>query len=228
MDPVRIGVFGGTFNPIHQGHLHVARGVQRWFGLSMIHLVVAFRPPHKQPGDMIPFLHRYAMVCLAIAGERAFMPSLVELEPQVSSYSIDTMRKLARSAAFKDSIPYFIAGGDSLTEVHGWKDSWRLLTSYNFIFVVRPGTGVKEAVQRLPLSLQKRVRDLTDLTPVSARRCIASEPAGTKRIFLVDVGAPDISSSAIRKRVMSGASVGRMVPAPVGEYMRKLHLYGDR
>jgi nicotinate-nucleotide adenylyltransferase len=222
----RIGVLGGTFNPVHCGHLHIAIETQNLFSLSQVHFVVATVPPHKEPGDLIPFMHRYAMVGLATAGIRDFLPSLAELEPQASPFTIDTLKKLARAAGGKSNI-YFIAGGDSLQEVKSWRESEKLLNSYNFIFALRPGTQPASPKDVLPPQAAHRVLDLTGLTRDRARRTIARQK-GEPRIYLVDVGSLDISSTRIRTFASSGRPFHRMVPGPVWEYIRKLHLYGGR
>lgn len=222
----RIGVLGGTFNPIHLGHLHIAREIQRIFSLSQVHFVVATAPPHKVSEDLIPFVHRYAMVSLATAGEASFVPSLIELEPESSPFSTDTLRKLERRLG-PQCLLYFIAGGDSLAEVKSWRDSDRLLTSYNFIFAVRPGTGPLSPEDVLPERTSGLVQDLTQLKPVQIQRIIEGN-ADVKRIYILDVHAPDISATQIRERVSSGEDIHRMVPETVQEYIRKLHPYGGR
>ena len=224
---IRIGVLGGTFNPVHAGHLHLARAARRAFSLSRVHFVVACAPPHKRPGDLIPLMHRYAMVSLALAGEKEFVPSLVELGPKASGFAIDALGKLARQAGRTGERLYFIAGGDSLAEVHSWRESRKLLESYDFIFVTRPGTGTLELPRLLPPGVLRKVRDWRGLGPVSLRRRIGAEPGGESRIYIVDAKAPDISSSRIRELVRRGKTPGRMVPAGVREYIRKLELYGE-
>ena len=199
----RIGVFGGTFNPIHLGHLHIAGEIQRIFSLSEVHFVVATAPPHKAPENLIPFVHRYAMVGLATAGLPSFVPSLIELEPEPSPFSVDTMCKLERRLG-PQSVLYFIAGGDSLAEVKSWRESEKLLTSYNFIFAVRPGTGPLNPV--LPAGASALVRDLTRLKPAQIRNGI-EENGNVKRIYILDVHAPDISATQIRKWVSSEKAV---------------------
>jgi nicotinate-nucleotide adenylyltransferase len=222
----RIGVFGGTFNPIHCGHLHIAREVRKLFSLSHVQFVVATLPPHKGPEDLVPFMHRYAMVSLATAGLPGFLPSLVELEPQASPFSIDTLRKLARRAG-RGSKLYFIAGGDSLPEVKSWRNGGKLLNSYNFVFAMRPGARLVNPEQALSPKAARRVVDLTGLSRDRARRAIAQQK-GKSRIYLVDVGAPAISATRIRSLAASGGPFSCMVPGPVREYIRKLHLYGGR
>jgi nicotinate-nucleotide adenylyltransferase len=225
---MRIGVLGGTFNPIHNGHLHIARSVQKLFSLYQVHFVVATTPPHKSCKDLIPFTHRYAMVSLALAEEPAFIPSPVELEPKASPFSIDTMRKIGRKIDKDRCALYFIAGGDSLLEVKTWRESEKLLNTYNFVFVARPGTTSPMPADVLPESAAARVRDLTGIRRVQMLRQIAEKDVSENRIYIVNIGAPDISATRIRSLASSGESVRRMVPRPVGEYIRKLHLYGGR
>jgi nicotinate-nucleotide adenylyltransferase len=220
----RIGVLGGTFNPIHLGHLHIAAEIQKLFALSRVHFVVATVPPHKTPENLIAFTHRHAMVSLATAGIPAFLPSLVELEPEASPFSVDTMDKLARRTRLDKNVLFFIAGGDSLAEVKSWRESERLLNSYNFIFAVRPGTGPIDPGKVLPEKASARVCDLTGIGRVRMRRMIQEQSRGN-RIYIVDIGAPDVSATQIRRLAAMGKPIHRLVPAPVCEYIRKLHLY---
>ncbi len=224
----KLGVLGGTFNPIHLGHLHIARSAQRLFGLERVYFVVAASPPHKPLQDLIPLAHRYAMVSLATAGSRSFIPSLVELEPPSSPYSVHTMDKLAcRDAGDGDGL-YFIAGGDSLAEVSTWRESDRLLSSYNFIFVTRPGAVLAEPASMLPAKVIPKVRNLAGLGPRLLRRRIRSEVAqGGSRVFIVDMEALDISASQIRCLASRGRSIRHLVPPLVHAYLKKTHLYGE-
>jgi nicotinate-nucleotide adenylyltransferase len=224
----RIGVLGGTFNPIHYGHLHIAREVQRLFSLSQVHFVVAASPPHKNLENLIAFSHRYAMVSLATSGLASFVPSMVELEPQASPFSVDTINKLSRRFAREEAVLYFIAGSDSLPEVKSWHESEKLLSLCNFVFAIRPGTIAKDPKAVLPEVAAGRVIDLSGLGLIRARRQIGSQESDDFKIYVVDVGAPDISATRIRKLAGSGRSIHLFVPGKVGEYIRKLHLYGGR
>ena len=228
MRNVKIGVLGGTFNPIHFGHLHIAKSIQKVFSLSQVQFVVATTPPHKLPEELIPFTHRYAMVSLAVAGTPSFFPSMIELEPQASAFSVDTLQKLACYLYQERADLYFIAGGDSLAEVKTWRQSEKLLTTYNFIFAARPGTDPPNPGDMLPEKAVARVRNLIGCGRARIRREVAAETAGENRIYIVDVSAPDISATRIRARVSSGKSIRRMVPKTVCEYIDKLHLYGAR
>jgi nicotinate-nucleotide adenylyltransferase len=224
----RVGVLGGTFNPIHYGHLHIARYIRQIFSLSQVHFVVATVPPHKPLQNLIALTHRYAMVSLATSGEPAFIPSLIELEPQASPFSVDTMRKLERRVRPENGILYFIAGGDSLLEMKTWRKSETLLNSYNFVFVVRPGIKTFDPRNVLPEKTANRMRDLTGLGRVHMQRRIAEEKTRENRIYIIDIKAPDISATQIRRLVNAGKPIHRMVPRPVCEYIRKLQLYGGR
>jgi nicotinate-nucleotide adenylyltransferase len=219
-------VLGGTFNPIHRGHLHIAGEIQKIFSLAEVHFVVSTTPPHKVPGDLIPFTHRYAMVSLATAGISSFIPSLIELEPEASPFSVDTMSKLAHSLGRRKGLLYFIAGGDSLPEVKTWRESEKLLTSYNFIFATRPGSRPVNPADVLPGRAAARVWDLSGLG--QDKTCRVIEQTDARRIYILNVGAPDISATQIRALASSGKSIQRMVPKSVREYIDKLHLYGGR
>jgi nicotinate-nucleotide adenylyltransferase len=226
---VRLGALGGTFNPVHYGHLHIARSCQRVFSLSRVHFVVAAAPPHKSPEDLIPLLHRYAMVCMATYRMPSFVPSLIELEPPASSFSVDTLNKLAHRLDRGKDVLYFIAGGDSLAEVKTWRESEKLLTSHNFIFVLRPGTGIIDPKDVLPEQALLRVRNFAGLSRVQMQRQIAEEErSGENRIYIVDLNAPDISATRIRLEAGAGKPIKPAVPVPVRDYIRKLKLYGER
>jgi nicotinate-nucleotide adenylyltransferase len=224
----RLGVLGGSFNPVHLGHLHIAEHSREIFGLSQVFFVVASAPPHKSLQDLIPFAHRYAMVTLATSGNARLFPSMVELEPPPSPYSVDTLAKLARRYGTTGKDLYFIAGADSLLDVAGWHRPEMLLMSYNFIFVVRPGVKAPDISAVLPPAATSRVVDCRGINSTRVRRRIAAELAGPEcRIFLVDLAAPDVAASQIRRLASSGQRIDDLVPAPVQEYILKLHLYGE-
>ena len=228
MGILRLGVFGGTFNPIHSGHLHIARSVRKIFSLSKILFVVAADPPHKPSKKLISLAHRYAMVSLATSEEPLFVPSLIELESHASPYSVDTMRKISRSVRPRGGEVYFIAGGDSLLEVNSWRESEKLLTSYNFIFVRRPGADTDNYDGFLPEKAVPRVCDLTGLGRTAIRRKFEEEQFKNNRLFIVDVDAPDISATRIRNFASAGKDFRSLVPKPVHSYIQKLRLYGGK
>jgi nicotinate-nucleotide adenylyltransferase len=153
---------------------------------------------------------------------------MVELEPKASSYSIDAMDKLTRRMKLKKRAFYFIAGGDSLLEINTWRQSEKLLNSYNFVFVERPGIEQIDARDILSKKAYRRVRDYTGLKRAHLRQRIAEEAGDSNRIYILDIDAPDISATQIRRAASLRKPIHRLVPGPVGEYIRKLHLYGGR
>jgi nicotinate-nucleotide adenylyltransferase len=224
----RLGVLGGSFNPVHFGHLHIARRSLEIFGFSQTLFVVASVPPHKPAQDLIPLTHRYAMVCLATAGYPGFIPSLIELEPPASPYSVDTLSKLERRFGVTGKSLFFIAGGDSLLEVSGWHRSEALLEQYNFVFVMRPGVSTPDPAAILPQAALMHIADFRGAASSELRQRLAAELAAPAcRIYLVDAEAPDIAASEIRKLASMGRNIGRFVPPTVDEYIAKLHLYGE-
>jgi len=223
-----LGVLGGSFNPVHLGHLHIARQTRDILGLSQVLFVVASTPPHKPAEDLVPFAHRYAMVSLATSGIAGFIPSLVELEPPASPYSVATMAKLAQRFQTSGEDLYFLAGGDSLLDVAGWYDSEALLMSYNFVFIMRPGVKTPKIEDLLPVSATARVIDCRGLGPSLRQVRIAEAQAAREcLIYFIDAGAPEIAASHIRKQVSLRQDISNLVPASVNEYIQKLHLYGE-
>ncbi len=167
------------------------------------------------------------MVALATAGFPSFLPSMTELEPPASSFSIHTLGKLARPRRGPRPRLYFIAGEDSLQDVANWRASRELLISYNFVFVTRPGVRTIPAESLLPKRTVARLCDLRGVKPRELRRKIEKEQESKEnRVYLIDVGALDISSTQIRERAVSGKRISHLVPAPIHEYIQKLHIYG--
>jgi len=207
--------------------LHIAREIRRLFSLSRVYFVVATTPPHKDSETLIPFAHRFAMVALATSRVAAFVPSLVEMEPLASPFSVDTMDKLRRRFPEPRAVLYFIAGGDSLPEVKSWRESEKLLSRYNFVFALRPGSSDSDPAELLGCG-SERLRDFTGLSPGQVRLRIGGEDPKEPRIYVVDVNAPEISATRIRKLVGSGRPIGGLVPESVRQYIDKLHLYGAR
>lgn len=227
---MRTGILGGSFNPIHLGHLDIAASARRTFGLAQIHFVVATFPPHKRLEQLVPFSHRYAMVTLATARAACFIPSLIELEPPASSYSIDTVVKFLRAGRIPPRDLYFIAGTDSLCDITRWRRSRELLLACNFIFVARKGAEIGDATAALPSEARPHLLDLRGVGRRQLRRHVETflsrRGGGKTHIFIVDLGAPDISASNIRRLVAAGRPFGHLVPVSVRTYIQKLNLYG--
>ena len=211
---MNIALFGGTFDPVHSGHLAAAQAAQEAFALDQVLLIPARVPPHKLDRHLTPFLHRYAMVALACSGHPGLVPSLLEAgegqdEP---NYSIVTVGKVAAPLGRQDRL-YFLIGADAFLEIGEWKDSARLLDSCDFIIVSRPGFSIEKIAEVLPAGL--RAGDGT----------ADSIPLRRTRLHLLTTVHFDISSSAIRRLASQGKSLCGLVPDAVGDYIQKLGLF---
>lgn len=212
-----IAIFGGTFDPIHSGHLAVAEAAERLFCLDAIYFVPSSRPPHKKREKLAAFCHRYAMVALAAAGHPKFIPSLAEApcESRVAKafYSVDTVRRFRREHP-RDHI-YFILGADSFLEITIWKSFGALLDSCDFIIASRPGFRVDALRQVLPAKMLGG-------KPAREPDAIALR---TSTVHLLTAVSSEVSSTEIRRCRKSGASIHALVPESVEDYILKQALY---
>jgi len=199
-----IGILGGTFNPVHLGHLILAQTALETFDLSRILLVPCAVPPHKEAAGLIAAGHRRAMVEAAIEGDLRFDLCDAELRRGGVSYAVDTVRELRRT--YPDAALHFLIGSDTLPELHLWKDIYRLLDLCRFAVFARPA----------PRGGALRPGDL-QLREPWGRRLLENRVTGR----LVD-----ISSSDIRHRVAEGMSIRYLVPPAVEMYIAEHRLYG--
>ena len=163
---MNIALFGGTFDPIHRGHVVVARAAAAKFKLKQVWFVPADLPPHKLKTPVTSFYHRYAMVALALAGEKDFVPSLLEApDPDADSrkrkpsYSIETVRRVKASLGKSDHL-YFLIGMDAFKDIAKWYKAGELLAQCDFIVAARPGYSLTDIVNSLPAGLNSS--QLTD------------------------------------------------------------------
>jgi nicotinate-nucleotide adenylyltransferase len=224
--PVNIGVLGGTFDPIHKGHLHIALKSQEIFGLSKVFFVVAQTPPHKRNDNISSAYHRFAMVALATAPYPDFMASPLELESNSSPYTVDTLQRLCRQLDIPPYSIFFLAGGDSFQSIHTWKDYETLLTAYNVLFVERPDARIEDATRLLPPAVCQRFVDLR------AKGLHAQPPEEVRqgrqresRVYLLDIDAPDVSSTAVRCNSTLVEARRHWVTETVANYINKYRLY---
>lgn len=212
-----VGIFGGTFDPIHAGHLLIAAAAARRFRLDRIYFVPSSRPPHKRPQELASFSHRYAMVALACAGKDRFVPSLAEAPNDENKfhvfYSVDTIRR------FHEECPqnriYFILGADSFIEIPIWRNYQTLLDLCDFIIATRPGIRLEELRRVIPAHLLGHPR-VTDRNTIALRR---------STVHVMTRMASNVSSTDIRRRCKRGASIHALVPRAVEDYIRKQVLY---
>ena len=198
----RIGILGGTFNPVHIGHLLIAQTVREACGLDRVLLMPCHTPPHKSCEGLAPVADRLAMVRLAVADDPALEVCTVELERGGVSFAVDTMT--AFRAQYSACEPHFIIGMDSLRELHLWHRVEALLSLCNFIVVERPGVDRPLAPEALHLPAPWPERLLANV--IRGRLC-------------------EVSSYEIRKRVAENRPIRYLVPAAVEQYVRCKGLY---
>jgi len=201
---VREGILGGSFDPIHNGHLHVAREARRRLGLDRVLFVPARVPPHKQGAEVSAPEHRLAMVRLAVAGEPGFEVSDVELRREGPSYTIDTVEaELSRLGAGAEI--FFLVGADQALELDTWKRIRELAELCTLVPVTRPGFRLEELdrlSRTLPAELVARIKSAA-----------------------LDIPPSPISSTEVRRRVRAGRSIERLVPPAVADYIVAKGLY---
>lgn len=212
-----VALFGGTFDPIHAGHIAVAQAAQRRFHLDAIYFIPSARPPHKAKLALTPFVHRYAMVALACADHAGFVPSIAEAEmdgatPRVY-YTVDTVRRFHREHP-NDHL-YFIVGADQFLELPTWKSYEALLDSCDFIIASRP--GFKLDALRLVIPPEKLARE----TPHNAQKISLRKSA----VHLLTTVSSHVSSTEIRDRLDEHKSIHGLVPERVEDYIQGQALY---
>jgi nicotinate-nucleotide adenylyltransferase len=229
---MNIGLFGGTFDPVHKGHMALARAAMARCKLQRIYFVPANVPPHKQRQPLAPFAHRFAMLVLATAGEKAFVPSLMEAPEEGAreagrgrqaepNYTIDTVRRLKRSCKASDKL-FLLMGMDAFADVAEWHEAEALFGECEFIVASRPGYSLADVANALPEKLRPRPE---------VTRPFQKQPAtgdlvlpGVTIHLLGDLHQP-ASATAIREAAAAGKPLKRWLEAAVAEYIRKLGLY---
>lgn len=220
---MRIGLFGGTYNPIHFGHLRVATEVREAFGLDRVALIPAARPPHKRSGELASSTDRLQMLHLAVDNDPDMDISDVELRRKGPSYTVDTLAHYQGSHA-ADTRLFLIMGLDAMLEIDTWKAYRRLLASVPMIIISRPDPlyrSVTDGWQRLEHYLKTVVSPAYAFSDAEA----AFVATGMAPIYILSVSALDISSTRIRKLVKSGLSIRYLVPDPVAGYIVAKGLY---
>ncbi len=221
---LRTAIFGGTFDPIHRGHLQIARFVARHLQLDRVLFVTAARPPHKADRKMTAAKDRHAMVTLALKHEEQFFPSDIEISSRAKkNYTIDTIKRLRARLRRSDEL-FFIMGADQLDEFSSWRDVDGLLAAVAFVVISRPGLSFR----RLLACADSRVRGVAKMASGkiphghSAKNLFASKPPAVYLLSGLKIG---ISSTGIRVRIAAGKSVSRWLDPAVIEYIRKHRLY---
>ncbi len=215
-----VGVFGGTFDPVHIGHLHVAQGVRRVFGLPRVLLVPCAIPSHKSPGAIHSADHRIAMLRLALAGQAGLEISTLEVERGGTSFTIDTMLALGGGGR---SAPVFILGLDALADLPTWREHRRLVEEFDLVAVDRPGGSLPAAVRCLGRTIGRRIVSIPDQNAL-----VGLPPPGKGgRIFHLALPPIPVSSREVRALSAAGAPLTSLVPPAVARYIREQVLYRE-
>ena len=220
--PRKIALFGGSFDPIHSGHMAVARAADRRFHFDELHFIPSGRPPHKQRYELAPYAHRFAMTGLACADHPHFIPSLAEAGSDFTGrqvfYSIDTVRHFRHLYNHRGDKLYFILGADSFLEIATWREYEALLNTCDFIVASRPGFRTDALRLVIPPALLARPREGEPLDSHAIHLCRTT-------VHLLDTVSSHVSATEVRKRLDRGQSVHGLVPLRVEEYISKQALY---
>jgi len=218
-----IALFGGSFDPIHSGHLAVAHAAMEAFQLDRVIFIPSGVPPHKRRQRLASFVDRFAMVTLASANSPRFVPSAAEAGPDQQGrkviYSVDTVRRFRRESRGQYSILYFILGADQFLDISKWRESKALLGLSNFIVANRPGFRVEKLRSAVPADL---LRASTGSPYADHHRTIQLRRTS---VYVLESVASHVSATDIRSRVQQGKSVHGLVPPLVEEYIEKQGLY---
>jgi nicotinate-nucleotide adenylyltransferase len=233
---MNIGLFGGTFDPIHKGHLALALAAQERCGLGRIYFVPTNVPPHKASQPVASYFHRYAMTALATQIQKTFLPSLLEAPGEfilhdkkstrgsvasAPNYSIDTIRRLKQSLKKSDRV-FFLIGVDAFRDIAKWREAESLFVECAFIVASRPGFSLADVATALPEKLRPRA---------AATEPFARQPAKGDLVLpgvtlhLLDDVNQKISATEVREAVRTKRPIRRLVPESVEEYIKKEGLY---
>jgi nicotinate-nucleotide adenylyltransferase len=235
---MNIGFFGGTFDPIHRGHIALARAAQERFQLGRIYFVPANIPPHKQRQDVTPYFHRYAMVVLATMSDKTFVPSLLEAPILASveagrskgraeaavappNYSFDTVRRMKTSLKKSDRL-FFLIGIDAFDDIAKWHEAEALFQECEFIVASRPGYSLADVANALPPPLRPASAVTKPFEKQPAKGDLVLSGA---TVHLLDNVHQPVSATSIREAIAAKRSLKKFVDPQVEEYIRKMELY---
>lgn len=201
----KIGIMGGTFNPIHHGHLVTAQEALSQFSLDKVIFIPTGNPPHKIADRIASAEDRYIMTVIATSSNSNFFVSRIEIDRKGQSYTRDTVRELKKIYG-GDSQLFFITGADAILEILTWKDTDEIVSMCKFIAATRPGYNMA------------RLEDLK-------KRLFGNKPLASKKIFVMEIPALSISSTDIRIRLRENRPIDYLVPEGVSNYILKHGLY---
>ena len=208
----RVGILGGTLDPIHVGHLETARAAQRALNLTSIVVMPSRIPPHRVQGPAASVFHRFAMAALAVRSLDRARVCDDELQAEGPSFTAVTLERLAQRG-LNPAQMFFITGADAFAEIETWYRYPHVLELAHFVVIARPGTSAAAAAAQLP-GIPERVRGVTD-------------DVATPAVFLVEASTPDVSSTDIRRRLRAGEQITGLVPPDVEAHILRHRLYMD-
>lgn len=216
----RAAIYGGTFDPVHHGHLKVARRVQKLFGLDELFFVPACVPPHKRGAGISSAFHRFAMLALAAQKDEPLRVSTIELDHPERPYAVETVARMQEQLD-TDYRLFFVMGADSWSEITTWREWQRLLTMCDQVVVTRPGSELDTS------PAGENVIDLRGKTDDEINAVVGE--SASPRVFVTDAVFEDVSATAIRAAARQGDTnaLTRMVPPEVASYIEKYRLYRD-
>ena len=213
----RIGILGGTFDPIHFGHLDAIQAASQALVLDEVILIPANSPLHKENAPMVSSFHRFSMATLAVADHDSICLSDIELRESTPSFTSITLQRFARSG-YEPNQLFFITGTDAFAEIASWHDYPAILSRSHFAVVSRSGCTLDTLRQRLP-NLANKMRYPNQWSKLSNDL--------STHIWLVDANTRNISSSLVRDRITNELSIGQLVPDRVSAYIARQALYQD-
>ena len=218
MRPRRAAIYGGTFDPVHNGHLKVARGVQQLFELDEVILIPACVPPHKRGAGITSVFHRFAMLALATQHDERVTISTAELDHPDRPYAVETVARMQQVLG-SDCRLFFVMGADSWSEITTWREWQRLLTMCDHIVVTRPGYELPADVVRA------NVADVRGKGAGAIQEIVTA--SSSPQVFVTDAVFEDVSATAIRAAAKNGklTELRKMVPPEVANYIEKYELY---
>ena len=218
----RIALYGGTFDPVHVGHIAVARELTKLLALDEVLFIPAFVAPHKRERRVTPALQRYAMLALATQDEPRLCISTVEMDEPTKPYTVETLARMQAQAGTEAQL-FFVMGADSWREIGTWREWERVLELTNHVVVTRPGYEL--STEHVTPAIRERIVDLRGLEGEAIAREIDRNDGA--KIYVTDAVVMDISATAIRELARAGRSseMARLVPPAVAEFIEKYKLY---
>lgn len=217
----QLGLFGGSFNPIHNGHLTIARQTRETLGLDRILFIPTGNPPHKPDGTLAPAQHRLEMVRLAIGSDPKLALTDLEVRRPGKSYTIETIQQVQQEYGPKTRL-FFLIGLDAFLDFQSWREPAALLAACTFVVIARPGASFRSltSVALLPPISDASLNDLDH-----GRIPRLDVPLGTQQLICLKLPPCDISASEIRKRIADNQPVANLLPPLVESYIIRHHLY---